>query len=915
MSYHLANLTLRKYGSQNMLQTLDSRVEVLQNWSGSRMAEIRSEASSLSSQLALSDFSSAMDALGSDGLARIKEVFVAQNPLVEEKRATYDPMGDDGYFLVHHHYNAGFRALTSDIGPRDIFLVNSDGLVVYSLLKDDNFGINLLKDSTPDFELANVVRKVLTQKPTDVVVSEFTREYSDPSNTPIVFVAMPVDSATGGSGVLVFELTLKVVNERITHIRSLGETGQSYLIDANGKILTDLRNVPDSERAGVKPPEAPLAAALRGEEAVQTGRGVMGEEVVQAFAPVSLLGVRYAMIVEQATSEMYAPARTLGLSILVSGIAILLLLAALAWAMARSVSKPLALLTKTISDIQNRSHDGERIPGAERGDEVGDIARALDGLRQDLSGAEQVQLEATIQGTAFRTSSAAMMMVDTDFVITYANKALVDLVNARIEDFRKINAGIVAEQLVGKSMDYFHSHPEHQRQVLGNRDNLPYHVEIAVGEGRFALDVNEINLPGKGQLGLVVEWRDVTEIRMNRALLNAMDETQLIIETSSDGKITRANSNLVAALGASLDQLRGRHIQDIVGLESGHGDIWNRLLKLEPIVGRLLLSSPLGKQVIADGSVTAVPDKNNKLMRIVLIANDVTQAQKALEQETERGERLMIEQREVVDSLRVGLKALSTGDLTSRIEREFPFEYEQLRDDFNAAVDNLSMAIQVVIDNAGTIDKEAHEITNAAEDLSDRTEKQAATLEQTAAALDELTVSVSSATSGVMDANRVVKLARESAESSGQIVQQAVAAMGQIEESSRKISRIIGVIDDIAFQTNLLALNAGVEAARAGEAGRGFAVVASEVRALAQRSSEAAREIDGLITTSSNHVRRGVDLVGEAGSALERILASVNDIASRVSEIAASSHEQGIRRLRPIELCGFRSWPELRFFF
>jgi len=176
--------------------------------------------------------------------------------------------------------------------------------------------------------------------------------------------------------------------------------------------------------------------------------------------------------------------------------------------------------------------------------------------------------------------------------------------------------------------------------------------------------------------------------------------------------------------------------------------------------------------------------------------------------------------------------------------------------------------------------------------LSRRTERQAATLEETAAALDELTASVRSAAEGAGLANQVVSDAKSSAEASGVVVQEAVDAMEEIQTSSSKISRIINVIDDIAFQTNLLALNAGVEAARAGEAGRGFAVVASEVRALAQRTSDAAREINDLISTSSQHVGRGVDLVGQAGSALQQIVESVSNIAVHVSEIAVSANEQ-----------------------
>lgn len=159
-------------------------------------------------------------------------------------------------------------------------------------------------------------------------------------------------------------------------------------------------------------------------------------------------------------------------------------------------------------------------------------------------------------------------------------------------------------------------------------------------------------------------------------------------------------------------------------------------------------------------------------------------------------------------------------------------------------------------------------------------------------AISQLTASVASAAQGAKQANDVVTKAREDAASSGTIVQKTVDAMGAIESSAQQISRIIGVIDEIAFQTNLLALNAGVEAARAGDAGRGFAVVASEVRALAQRSSNAAQEISQLISTSGEHVKKGVSLVDKAGEALTGIAETIGDVADHVSEIAASAREQ-----------------------
>ena len=197
-----------------------------------------------------------------------------------------------------------------------------------------------------------------------------------------------------------------------------------------------------------------------------------------------------------------------------------------------------------------------------------------------------------------------------------------------------------------------------------------------------------------------------------------------------------------------------------------------------------------------------------------------------------------------------------------------------------------------VINSASSIRNGAAEISQASDDLSHRTESQAATLEQTAAALDEMTASVKSAAEGAKSVEETMKKARLEAVDSGSVVENAVAAMTEIEGSASHISQIIGVIDDIAFQTNLLALNAGVEAARAGEAGRGFAVVASEVRALAQRSSEAAMEIKNLIGNSSKQVERGVELVGKAGEALNSIVDQVTNISQMVSEIADGASEQ-----------------------
>jgi methyl-accepting chemotaxis protein len=250
------------------------------------------------------------------------------------------------------------------------------------------------------------------------------------------------------------------------------------------------------------------------------------------------------------------------------------------------------------------------------------------------------------------------------------------------------------------------------------------------------------------------------------------------------------------------------------------------------------------------------------------------------------------QQARVVERVADGLAKVSAGDLTAQISEAFPAEYEKLRADFNEAIAKLQEAMKEIVVNAEGMTSGAGEISQAADDLSARTEKQAATLEETAAALDQITATVRKTADGAGQANGVVLVARDDAEKSGEVVRRAVDAMTGIERSAGEIGQIISVIDEIAFQTNLLALNAGVEAARAGEAGKGFAVVASEVRALAQRSAEAAKEIKALISTSSTQVKDGVDLVGRAGEALQRIVGQVSEITGLVSEIAASAQEQ-----------------------
>jgi methyl-accepting chemotaxis protein len=249
-------------------------------------------------------------------------------------------------------------------------------------------------------------------------------------------------------------------------------------------------------------------------------------------------------------------------------------------------------------------------------------------------------------------------------------------------------------------------------------------------------------------------------------------------------------------------------------------------------------------------------------------------------------------QEQIVGELGAGLSKLATGDVTHRIDSVFPADYERLRIDYNRAMDAITEVLSAVNEASNGINNGASDIRQASDDLSQRTEQQAASLEETAAAMDEITGTVRETAAGAMRAHAVVGATRTEAEQSGDVVRRAVEAMNGIERASTEIGNIISVIDGIAFQTNLLALNAGVEAARAGDAGRGFAVVASEVRALAQRSADAAKDVKAKIMASSEQVEVGVGLVSETGKALQRIIARIGEISTLVGAIATSAEQQ-----------------------
>lgn len=274
------------------------------------------------------------------------------------------------------------------------------------------------------------------------------------------------------------------------------------------------------------------------------------------------------------------------------------------------------------------------------------------------------------------------------------------------------------------------------------------------------------------------------------------------------------------------------------------------------------------------------------------IAQDIDAVSQRVISALDEQNRLREESDHVIEQLRSGLQRLADGNLTTHLTEEFSGNYDGLRANYNETVDRLNSLISQVVQGAERMETQSAEVHSVSGQLSQRAIAQATTLEETASSLKGMTASANSSAQKAQEVSRVTTQFKAGVEESGQTVDSAVLAMKEIETSSAQISQIVSVIDDISFQTNLLALNAGVEAARAGTVGRGFAVVASEVLALAQRSANAATEIQELITKSSAHVEDGVSRIESAGGALASVVAQVADVTNLVSQISAETTDQ-----------------------
>jgi len=880
--------------SDRMTVVADGRAYEIEEGGRQGASDVQTYASSVAVQDGLLTLTQMFDKVPGDRTAALQKLYIDDNPNPSGKKQDLDDANDgSAYSVTHRHYHPFMRTLQQTRNYYDVFLISPAGDVIYTVFKERDFAANVATGPLAESGLGSVWKQAMDPAMRGKVVFADFEPYGPSNDVPAGFVAEGVYQGERLIGVLAFQLPVERLEALIASHRGMTDTTRVIVVGPN--LLTRSPNGLSGAVPLLTPvPANPgLSAALAGTTGAETLTLEDGAAYLTAFQPVNFLGTRWALMAVEPRS--LAVASTVELGATVSGvIAVVMVLAAgLCLLVARSMSRPLTRMGRVIEAIGRRDFSVE-VPDTGRGDEIGMLARGVAHFKAELGEFYAAAVENRYKSTTFSETSAALMITDADFNIKYVNRAVMEILRKYVDEIRKFAPHFDPDDVIGRNMDFFHADPSVARRIVNDPARLPYLADISLGEFRVTLLVSPVNDGTGERIGAVVEWNDVTIDHRNKTVIDAIEAYQCMGHFDGEGRLIEANARLAEAFGTGAAELRGRECTALFDLAPAAGEdpVWERLGRGLSVYGRFPVRLGSGEAGLVEGGFAPVRDRRGKLVRVIFMGNDRSAAERALQAAEATRQQMEAAQALVVDQLRIALGRLAAGDLTATIETAFGAEYESLRADFNAAITQLMRAMQAIVDSATAITSESGSISEAAVDLAKRTERQAATLEETAAALDQLTASVRQAASGAQKANELVVEARRNAEASGTIVGQTVDAMGEIAKSSEQISKIISVIDDIAFQTNLLALNAGVEAARAGEAGRGFAVVASEVRALAQRSSDAAREINGLISESGQHVQLGVQLVDKTGSALRDIVASVGDISGQVRQIAESAQEQ-----------------------
>ena len=744
---------------------------------------------------ALESFSDAWSAIEQDPKAALQRAYITDNPhpLGEKDKLTDASTAPSDYAAAHSEHHGIFNKLKDVRGYYDVFLINADGDLVYSVYKELDYATNLVRGEYANSGLGEAYRRAMAGETAFVDFAPYAPSHGAAAS----FIAGPLKDAEGATiGALAFQMPIDRMDAILSHNEALGDKGALLVVGPDGLLRHNSAKFGADSILNARVETSGVARAVNGEAGVATGVDAYGVPVLEAFTPIEFHGVRWAFIAEEALDYVYRPVRDMQYAIGLTTLVVMAVVAVVSWLMAIVAARPII----GIKDAVLKLSDGIEtdVPGNARQDEIGELARSMERVYQK-------GLEAARLRSALDDCSTMVMVTNRRQEIVYCNNGLRKVFSENQSAIRADLPNFDAQKVLGESIDQFHKAPAETRGRIEALTGT-HKAKIMLGDLRFELSITPVTNDSGERIGTVVEWIDKT------AELRAGEEIDLVVAAAMEGdfskraKLTNAPP-VWAAMGERLNQ-------------------------------------------IADSVEKGV-------------------------QETSRVVQLMAD-----------------GDLRDRMKGDFRGAFAELQSNVNATIDRLGDLLGQITSTGLDVQKSTKTILQGAEDLSSRAEQQASSLEETAATMEEMSASIKSNADSSASAKTLAATASERAGSGGEIVNQAVSSMSEIEQGSSKISDIISVIDGIAFQTNLLALNAAVEAARAGDAGKGFAVVASEVRALAQRSSDASRDIRELIQTSADQVSEGVRLVTQTGDSLAGIVNAIEQVEASIMDIASASVEQ-----------------------
>ena len=617
--------------------------------------------------------------------------------------------------------------------------------------------------------------------------------------------------------------------------------------------------------------------------------------------------------------------------------------------MKHSVIAPMQVASDSLMRISSGNFD-VNLP-IDQDDEPGRVLQGMQcmkiKLNFELENTQKIASEALRVKNALDVCNTNVMLADKDYNIIYMNESLNKMMKVAEADLKTVLKNFDAEKLMGCNMDIFHKNPAHQRKIL-DQATTTYSQEVAVAGRHIVITATPVFDDKKARLGTVIEWLDRTdelrkqeeEQRIEQERLDAerlvanenLRIKQALDSVSANVMVADPNLNIVYTNKAVIEMMQNAepdiqkelpnfHVNKLMGanIDIYHKDPSHQRRLLanlkEPVSSSFVLggrhltvfASPVSnEQGESIGTVVEWSDRTEEvaiekeldhMIRSAAIGNlthrATTEGRSGFFLGLSQGINQLLDICEdVVGEMVTIMEKMAEGDLRDSIQKDYEGEFGRLKDNVNNTIHRLVSIVGEISEASSSVLQGANEIAHGNADLSQRTEEQASSLEETASSMEEMTSVVKQSADNARRVEELATTTRKNAMHSGEVAQKAVAAINEVNQSSKKIADIISVIDEIAFQTNLLALNAAVEAARAGEQGRGFAVVAGEVRNLAQRSANAAREIKELISLSVTQVENGTTQVQESGRMLNEIIGSINDVSKLISELAQSSQEQ-----------------------